>query len=95
MKVSEVKAGSRRLELELTIVELEEPRTYTKRDGKEGRVMTAVGEDDTGKIKVSVWEADIPNVKVGSKIKITNGYASVFRNEVQVSAGLYGKLEVV
>jgi replication factor A1 len=83
------------VDLELTIVETEEPRSYIRRDGREGRVMTAVGEDDTGKIKVSIWEDDIEKINVGTKVKITNGYARLFRNEVHVSAGLYGKLEVV
>ncbi len=95
MKVSDVGPDMRRIDLELKVVELEEPRTYTRRDGREGRVTTAIAEDDTGKIKISLWDADIDRVKVGNKIKITNGYARLFRNEVHVSAGIYGKLEVL
>ena len=95
MKASDVKPGMQRMELELTIVEMEAPRTYTKRDGREGRVASAIGEDDSGRIKVSLWDADVDRVKVGNKIKITNGYSRSFRDEVQVSAGLYGKLEVL
>jgi replication factor A1 len=85
----------RRIDIELKVVEIDEPRTYARRDGREGRVATAVAEDDTGKIKVSLWDTDIDRVKVGDKIKITNGYARLFRNEVHVSAGIYGKLEVL
>jgi replication factor A1 len=85
----------RRIDIELKVVEVEEPRTYIRKDGREGRVTTAVAEDDTGKIKISLWDADIDRVKVGDKIKITNGYARLFRNEVHVSAGIYGKLEVL
>ena len=95
MTASDVKPGMQRMELELTIVEMEEPRTYTKRDGREGRVTSAIGEDDSGRVKVSLWDADVDRVKVGNKIKITNGYSRSFRDEVQVSAGLYGKLEVL
>jgi len=95
VKASEVKPDMRRLELELTIVEIEEPRAYTRRDGREGRVATAVGEDDSGRIKISLWDADIDRVKVGNRIKISNGYSRLFRGEVQVSSGLYGKLEVL
>lgn len=95
MKASEVKPDMRRIELELTIVEMEEPRAYTKRDGKEGRVAGAIGEDESGRVKVSLWDADVDRVKVGNKIKITNGYSRAFRGEVQVSSGLYGKLEVL
>jgi len=95
VKASEVKPDMRRIELELTIVEIEEPRPYTRRDGREGRVATATGEDDSGRVKVSLWDADVDRVKVGSRIKITNGYSRMFRGEVHVSSGIYGKLEVL
>jgi len=95
VKASDVKPDMRRIDLELTIVEIEEPRSYTRRDGKEGKVTTAVGEDDSGRIKVSLWDADIDRVKQGNRIKITNGYSRSFRDEVHVSSGIYGKLEVL
>jgi len=95
MKASEVKPEMRKVDLDLKIVEMEEPRSYASRTGREGRVATAVGEDDSGRIKVSLWDKDIDRVKVGSKIQIRNGYARIFRDEVYVSAGIYGKLEVV
>jgi len=95
MKASEVKPEMRKIDLELKIVEMEEPRTYTSRTGREGRVITAVGEDDSGRIKVSLWDNDIDRVKVGNKIRISNGYSRLFRNEVYVSSGIYGKLEVI
>ncbi|HID60350.1 MAG TPA: DNA-binding protein [Hadesarchaea archaeon] len=95
MKAIDVRPDMRRIDLELKVVELEEPRTYVRRDGREGKVTTAIAEDDTGNIKISLWDADIDRVKVGDRIKITNGYARLFRNEVHVSAGIYGKLEVL
>lgn len=95
MKASDIRPDMRRIDVELKVVEVEEPRTYIRKDGREGRVTTAVAEDDTGKIKISLWDTDIDRVKVGDKIKITNGYARLFRNEVHVSAGIYGKLEVL
>ncbi len=95
MKASDLKADMRSIEIELTIVEIEETRAYTRKDGQEGKVTTAIGEDDSGRVKVSLWDADIERVKVGNKIKITNGYSRLFRDEVQVSSGIYGKLEVI
>ena len=95
MKASDIRSDMRRIDVELKVVEVEEPRTYIRKDGREGKVATAVAEDDTGKIKVSLWDTDIDRVKVGDKIKITNGYARLFRDEVHVSAGIYGKLEVL
>ncbi|MFN4133035.1 MAG: DNA-binding protein [Candidatus Hadarchaeales archaeon] len=95
MKVAEIGPGSRRIDIELTIVEVGEPRPYARRDGGEGRVATAVGEDETGRIKISLWDGEIDRVSVGSRIKISNGYAKIFRDEVHISAGMYGKLEVI
>jgi replication factor A1 len=95
VKTSDVKPEMRRVDLDMKIVEIEEPRSYASRTGKEGRVTTAIGEDDSGRIKISIWDKDIDRVKVGNTVKIRNGYARLFRDEVHVSAGIYGKLEVV
>ncbi len=95
MKAADVRPDMRRIDLELKVIEVEEPRTYIRRDGREGRVTTALAEDESGKIKISLWDEDIGRVKAGDQIKITNGYARLFRNEVHVSAGIYGKLEVL
>ncbi len=94
MKASDVKPEMRRVDLDLKIVEIEEPRPYVSRTGKEGRVTTAIGEDDSGRVKVSLWDNNIDRVKVGNTVQIRNGYARLFRDEVHVSAGMYGKLEV-
>ncbi|MCS7131464.1 MAG: DNA-binding protein [Hadesarchaea archaeon] len=95
MKASEVKPAMRNIDLDLRIVEIEEPRPYISKSGREGRVTTAVGEDDSGRIKISLWDKDIDRVKVGSRIRIHNGYSRLFRDEIYVSAGMYGRLEVL
>lgn len=94
MKASDVKPEMQHIDLDLKIVEIEEPREFTSRTGRTGRVATAVGEDDSGRIKISLWDKDIERVKVGSVVRIRNGYARLFRDEVYISAGMYGRLEV-
>ena len=95
MKASEVRPEMRRIDLDLRIVEIEPPRPYVTRNGREGVVTTAIGEDDSGRVKISLWDKDIERVKVGCRVRIHNGYAKLFREEVHVSAGLYGRLEVL
>jgi replication factor A1 len=95
MKAREVKPAMRNVDLELKVVEMEQSRSYVGRTGHEGKVTTAIGEDDSGRIKISLWDKDVDSVKVGSTIRIRNGYSRVFRDEIYVSAGMYGKLEVV
>lgn len=93
MKAKDVKSGMRNLSLNLKVVEKEEPHTF-ETDKGEGRVATAICEDDSGKIKVSLWNEDIEKVEVGDWIKIENGYSRLFKDEVHVSAGKYGELKV-
>ena len=95
MKAKDVRPAMRNIDLDLKIVEIEEPRSYVGKSGREGLVTTAIGEDDSGRIKISLWDKDIHRVKVGSIIRIRNGYSRLFRDEIYVSAGMYGKLEVL
>lgn len=95
MKASEVRSGMRNVDLDLKIIEVEEPRTYISRTGREGRVATAIGEDESGRIKISLWNEEIDRVKAGCRIRMRNGYSKLFRDEVHVSAGMWGRLEVV
>jgi replication factor A1 len=95
LKAKDVRPAMRNIDLDLKIVEIEEPRSYVGKSGREGLVTTAIGEDDSGRIKISLWDKDIDRVKVGSVIRIRNGYSRLFRNEIYVSAGMYGKLEVL
>src|SRR3989338_4056844 len=63
--------------------------------GRSGRVATAVAKDETGDIKLTLWNDQIDQVKAGDKVHITNGYVSEWQGEKQLTTGKMGKLEVV
>lgn len=94
MKISELKTGQGKVDVQATVVSVGEVRTYNK-FGKDLRVAEAVVSDGSGEIKLSLWNEDIEKVQQGKTIKITNGYVSEFRGEKQLSAGKFGKLEVL
>lgn len=95
MKASEVKPGMRSVDLELKVIEKSDPHSFVTKKGDKGRVSTATCEDDSGQVKISLWNEDIEEVKEGDKIMIKNGYSRLFKDEVHVSAGKYGELEVI
>lgn len=95
MKASDIKPGMRSVDLELTVVEKTDTHSFVNKKGGSGRVATAICEDDSGRIKVSLWNEDIDLVKEGDRIRIKNGYSRLFKDEVHVSAGKYGELEVI
>lgn len=94
MKASKVKPGMRNLDLDLEVKEIEETHNFENENGK-GRVATAICKDESGEIKVSLWNEDIDKVKVGDSIQIKSGYSRLFKDNVHVSAGKYGELEVL
>ncbi|MEK6928717.1 MAG: OB-fold nucleic acid binding domain-containing protein [Nanoarchaeota archaeon] len=94
MKISELKVGQGKADIEAIVKSKSEPRVINKY-GKELRVANAVISDESGEIKLTLWNDDIGKVNVGDTIKITNGYVSEFNGEKQLTNGKFGKLEVV
>lgn len=94
MTISELQPGQGNVTIEGEITEVQQARTFEK-FGKSGRVANATLKDDTGEIKLSLWNEQIDLVKQGSKIRITNGYVSEWKGELQLTTGKFGKLEVI
>jgi hypothetical protein len=46
-------------------------------------------------MKLTLWNEQIEQVKVGDKVKISNGYVNEFQGELQLTTGKFGKLEVL
>lgn len=94
MKISELKTRQGKIEIEVEVVSIDPPREFNK-FGNVGRVANAIIKDDSGEMKLTLWNDEIDKVKPGIRIKITNGYVSEFQGEKQLTAGRFGKLEVL
>jgi ssDNA-binding replication factor A large subunit len=96
MKVNELQNGMKRIEVEATVVEKNPPRQVQSRYGNETfNVADAIVQDETGTIKLTLWNEQIDQVNVGDKIKIENGYITSFKSEIQLNIGKYGKLTIL
>jgi replication factor A1 len=94
MKVSELKPGMRRVDITAKIQEISPAREVTTRRGEQSRVATAVVSDDSGTVKLNLWNEQIDQVKPNDTVTIENGYVDSFRGETQLNVGRYGKLTV-
>ena len=94
MEIKDVHARMGNVDLILTITEKGEVRTFEK-FGKSGRVCNCVGEDNTGKISLTLWNDDVDKVNSGEKIQIKNGWVGEYQGELQLSTGKFGTLEVL
>ena len=94
MFIKDLYVGQGKVEIEADVVEISPIREFNKFE-KIGRVANAKIKDESGTITLILWNDEIDKVKVGAKVKITNGYVSEWQGEKQVSAGRYGQMEVV
>ena len=94
MKIKELQPNQGSVEVEAVVKGLEEPKSFNKY-GRELRLRNAVIEDDSGSVKLTLWNDDTDKYAVGDKIKITNGYVNEFQGEKQLTSGKFGKIEKV
>ena len=72
-----------------------EVRTVNTKFG-ETKVCDAYLEDESGRIKLTLWADDTEKVKNGDEVKLEGGYTPTFREVVQLNKGRKdGKLEVL
>jgi len=58
------------------------------------KVATAMIADETGTIKLTLWNEQIDKVNVNNIVKIENGYITSFRGEIQLNTGKFGSMAV-
>lgn len=86
----------RRVDVEGKIVEKADARQVMSRyKDVVLRVADAVLSDETGTIKLTLWNDQIDQVNVNDNVKIESGYVKSFRGEIQLNVGRYGKLSVL
>ena len=85
----------KRVTVEAKVVEKSDPREVKSRYKDETyQVADAIIADETGSIKLTLWNEQIDQVKVDNKVKIENGYVTSFKGEVQLNVGKFGKLTI-
>jgi replication factor A1 len=95
LKIKELRNGMKRLDVEGKVTDKSETREVTSRFKNETyKVASAVIADETGTVKLTLWNEQIDQVNVGNIVKIENGYVSSFRGEIQLNIGKFGKLTV-
>ena len=94
MKISELQARQGNIDLVGEITEKSEPREFNK-FGNTGRVCNAKLKDDSGEIKLTLWNEQIDQFNVGDKVHIVKGYVGEWQGELQLSTGKFGELTKV
>tara|TARA_Y100000310_G_C20162858_1_gene570008 strand:- start:32 stop:316 length:285 start_codon:yes stop_codon:yes gene_type:complete len=94
MQIKDLVPNTGKIDVTVSVTAKDEPREFEK-FGKTGRVCKATVKDDSGEIKLTLWNDDVDKVAVGDTIKINNGWCSEYQGEKQLSTGKFGSLEKV
>jgi replication factor A1 len=95
LKIKDLQNGMKRVSIEAKVTEKSDPREVTSRYKDQTlKVADTIIADETGQIKLTLWNEQIDQVNVNDAIKVENGYVTSFRGEIQLNVGKYGKLVV-
>ena len=95
MDIKDLRNGMKRVTVEANVVEKGETREVRSRYKDETyNVADAVVADETGSIKLTLWNEQIDQVEVGNKVKIENGYVTSFKGNIQLNVGKFGTMTV-
>ncbi|MEM0095441.1 MAG: OB-fold nucleic acid binding domain-containing protein [Candidatus Bathyarchaeia archaeon] len=95
MKVKELRNGMKHVNIEAKVIEKSAPREVISRfKDTTHKVATAIIADETGTVKLTLWNDQIDQVNVNDTVKVENGYVTSFKGQIQLNVGKYGKLTV-
>lgn len=78
LKVENIVPGMRRVDIKAKVVDITDINTFTTKEGEEGKVRNLVLGDDTGTIRMSLWNEQLEvaeKVDVGDSLDITAAYS--------------------
>lgn len=91
--IEDIHDGQQRVIVEGRVESIQGPRTVqSKKSGENLKVADVTLSDDTGSIKLVLWNNQIPQVRPESRIRIEEGFVKSYRDELQMSVGQWGMI---
>jgi hypothetical protein len=95
MYIQELRSGIKRINLKARVLDVPKPKIVFTRIGEYAYPSNGFIANDTGAIRLCLWNNKIKPVSVHSAIQIENISVSKFRGENQVKLATNGKLSII
>ena len=93
-KVGDLNPQSKAVNVTAKVVSKTEIREIPMgRDGSPHKVCDALVGDETGVVYLTLWDDNIDKVNEQDTIRIENGYVTLFKGNIRLNIGKYGKLD--
>jgi len=93
--IKDLKTGMKNVNLRAKVLEVPTSKNVLTRWGDYASVVNALIADETGTIRLCLWNEQIDSVSSGDTIQIENAQTSMYRGERQLSIGKRGTLSNV
>jgi len=93
--IGDLRYGMKRINIKARVVNIPKATLVFTRFGEYARVSNALIADETGSIKLCLWNEKIKEVSVDSVVQIENASVTKFRGENQLRLGKNGRLSVI
>ncbi|MEM4143888.1 MAG: hypothetical protein QW445_07120 [Candidatus Bathyarchaeia archaeon] len=90
--IKDLRAGMSHVNLKAKILEVAEPTRVVTRYGNNATVAKMLIGDETGTIKLCLWNGQITDISVGDVVQIENAQAAMFKGERFLSLGKKGTM---
>ena len=92
LPIGDLRTGMSHVNLKARVLEIPRPKLVVTRFGNYASVANALIADETGTIKLCLWNEQINSISIGDTIQIENARTSTFRGERQLRIGKKGTL---
>jgi len=95
LSIKDLQDKMTQIHLKAKVLEISKPNSVYTRYGNCASVANALIADDTGTIKLCLWNEQIHSISVGDTIQIENARTSTFKGQRQLNIGRKGLLSSV
>ena len=95
LHIADLKTGMKQINLKAKVMEIPKPKCVFTRFGNYAAVTNALISDETGDIKLCLWNEQITSISEGDVVHIENARISKFRGEQQLRIGKTGRLSIL
>src|SRR4030042_3462589 len=97
-KIGELRDGMRSVNAAGKVISIGEPREFSRKDGTKGRVASVVLEDETGIVRLSLWDDDVNalgDMPVGTVVAVENCYTRAgYGDSLDLNVGRLASLHI-
>ncbi len=96
-KIGDLKESMGSVNVAAQATQVSDEREFVRRDGTEGKVVSVLLEDDTGTVRLSLWDDDADRAKEiteGSIIVVENGYTRSGYGGIDLNVGRNGRIHI-